>query len=110
MNPDNSDYDPAINDHSGDLPTKEHGTSHLVRKEGVGGAVGTAVGTATGAAAGAALGSIGGPGGMAVGALVGAAVGALGGKAVGDSAKPDLEQEQAPGERPNAVEPPREGD
>ena len=71
---------------------EDHGTSHLVRKEGVGGAVGTAVGTATGAAAGAVAGGFAGPAGMAIGALVGAAAGAIGGKAVGDPLNPELEK------------------
>ncbi|WP_035613433.1 hypothetical protein [Haloferula sp. BvORR071] len=74
----------------------EHGTSTLVRKEGLGGAVGTAVGTTTGAAAGAAVGGFAGPAGMAIGALVGAAAGAIAGKAAGDPLTPELEKEAAP--------------
>lgn len=74
----------------------EHGTSALVRNEGLGGAVGTAVGTTTGAAAGAVAGGFAGPAGMAVGALVGAAVGALAGKAAGDPLTPELEKEASP--------------
>ena len=77
---------------------EDHGTSHLVRKEGVGGAVGTAVGTATGAAAGAVAGGFAGPAGMAIGALVGAAAGAVGGKAMGDPFNPELEKGEKAGE------------
>ena len=98
MNPD--DPDPARDEDPDDRPAEEHGTSHLVRKESVGGAVGAAVGSVTGAAAGAALGAIGGPAGVAGGAVVGAVAGGLGGKAAGEGAKPDLEVEKAPGEQP----------
>jgi phage tail tape-measure protein len=72
---------------------EEHGTSQMVKSQGLGGAVGTAVGTVTGAAAGAAVGGFGGPAGMAVGAIVGAGIGALGGKAAGDPLTPVIEQE-----------------
>jgi phage tail tape-measure protein len=78
---------------------EDHGTSHLVRKEGVGGAVGTAVGAATGAAAGAVAGGFAGPAGMAIGALVGAAAGAAGGKAAGDPFNPELEKGEDAEER-----------
>lgn len=71
---------------------EEHGTSHVVRKQGLGGAIGTSVGTVTGAAAGAAVGGFAGPAGMAVGALVGAGLGAIGGKAIGDPINSELEQ------------------
>lgn len=75
---------------------KDHGTSHVVRKEGLGGAVGTSVGTVTGAAAGAAVGAFAGPAGMAVGALVGAGIGAVGGKLAGDPINSELEKTQDP--------------
>ena len=82
---------------------QDHGTSHVVRKQGMGGAVGTAVGTATGAAAGAAVGGFAGPAGMAIGALVGAGLGAVGGKAVGDPVNTSLEA-PVPDERPKEPE------
>jgi phage tail tape-measure protein len=92
---------------------EEHGTSHLVKKQGVGGAVGTAVGTATGAAAGAVVGGFAGPAGMAIGALVGAGLGAAGGKAAGDPVNLTLEEgagtEDKPPEPPQAPSP-RSGD
>jgi hypothetical protein len=75
---------------------KDHGTSHIVRTEGVGRAVGTSVGGVTGAAAGAAVGALGGPGGMALGALVGAGLGALGGKLVGDPVNSEIEKRDDP--------------
>ncbi|QJE99128.1 hypothetical protein [Luteolibacter luteus] len=75
---------------------KDHGTSHVVRKEGLGGAVGTSVGTVTGAAAGAAVGAFAGPAGMAVGALVGAGLGAVGGKLAGDPVNDELEKKVDP--------------
>ena len=75
---------------------KDHGTSHVVRKEGLGGAVGTSVGGIAGAAAGAAVGALGGPAGMAVGALVGAGLGALSGKAAGDPLNTELEKRDDP--------------
>lgn len=79
---------------------KNHGTSHLVREEGVSGAVGTAVGITAGAAAGGAVGAVGGPAGMAVGALVGAAVGGLAGRAAGGTVDPELEKGQGSGTDP----------
>lgn len=82
---------------------KDHGTSHVVRKEGLGGAVGTSVGGVTGAATGAAIGSIGGPAGMAVGALVGAGLGALGGKIAGDPLNSEIEKSDDP-ENPGGEE------
>jgi hypothetical protein len=75
---------------------KDHGTSHVVRKEGLGGAVGTSVGGVTGAAAGAAVGALAGPGGMAIGALVGAGLGAVGGKLAGDPVNSELEKRDDP--------------
>jgi len=75
---------------------KDHGTSHVARKEGLGGAVGTSVGGVTGAATGAAVGAVGGPAGMAVGALVGAGLGALGGKLAGDPLNTELEKKDDP--------------
>jgi hypothetical protein len=90
MKAEDIDEEPAIpSEHP---EPEEHGTSHLVKKQGVGGAVGTAVGTATGAAAGAVAGGFAGPAGMAIGALVGAGLGAAGGKAVGDPINPTLEE------------------
>lgn len=79
-------------DPSGDLPTEEHGTSFVVRKEGVVAGVGTAVGTVTGAATGAAAGAIGGPLGMGVGGLIGAIVGGVVGMAAGESVKDVIEE------------------
>ena len=84
---------PEVTEHPS---AEEHGTSQLVKSQGLGGAVGTAVGTVTGAAAGAAVGGFGGPAGMAVGALVGAGIGALGGKAAGDPLTPYIEQDAKP--------------
>lgn len=91
------DQDLTPLDESGDRQAEEHGTSFLVRKEGVGGAVGTAVGGVSGAAAGAVVGAVGGPPGMAIGAVIGAAAGALAGKAAGDAVNPEIEKgEQSP--------------
>ena len=87
----------------------DHGTSHLVRKEGVGGAVGTAVGATTGAAAGAVVGGFAGPAGMAIGALIGAAAGAVGGKAAGDPLNPELEKGEETETRDDLDPPPSEG-
>lgn len=83
-------------DPSGDLPAEEHGTSFVVRKEGVAAGVGTAVGTVTGAATGAAIGALGGPLGMGVGALVGATVGGVAGNAAGASVKEGIGEEDPP--------------
>ena len=83
---------------------KDHGTSHVVRKEGLGGAVGTSVGGVTGAATGAAVGGVlAGPAGMAVGALLGGGLGALGGKMAGDAVNPELEKQSDP-EKPGGEE------
>lgn len=93
----NTDPDNEVTEHE---KAEDHGTSHNVRKQGVGGAVGTAVGTVTGAAAGAAIGGIAGPAGMAVGAIVGAGVGAIGGKAAGDPLNPVIEKPGDAGDKP----------
>jgi hypothetical protein len=91
------DLDPASTPVPEEHPkAKDHGPSHVVRKEGLGGAVGTSVGGVTGAAAGAAVGAMGGPAGMAVGALVGAGLGALGGKLAGDPINSELEKRDDP--------------
>jgi len=82
---------------------KDHGTSHVVRKEGLAGAVGTYVGGVTGAAAGAAAGALAGPGGMAVGAIVGAGLGAFGGKMAGDPVNAEIEKQNDP-EKPGGEE------
>ena len=86
---------------------EEHGTSHVVRKQGLGGAIGTSVGTVTGAAAGAALGGFAGPAGMAAGALIGAGLGAVGGKAIGDPVNSELEQPVREDRPREPAEPPR---
>ena len=75
---------------------KDHGTSVVVRNEGLGGAVGTSVGGVTGAAAGAAVGAVAGPGGMAVGVLLGAGLGALGGRIAADPVNSELEKKDDP--------------
>ncbi len=100
---------PAPKEPSEHPRAEDHGTSQLVRKEGVGGAVGTAVGSVTGAAAGAVIGGFAGPAGMAIGALAGAAVGAVGGKAVGDPLNPELEKGGGEGGTEDEVEPPQVG-
>lgn len=99
--PKNSDAEVKASQNTEHPSATDHGTSALVRNEGLGGAVGTAVGTTTGAAAGAVVGGFVGPAGMAVGALVGAAVGALVGKAAGDPLTPELEKEAAPKHQDN---------
>jgi len=97
MNANNQDTHAETSEAPREHPdAKDHGTSHVVRKEGLGGAVGTSVGGVTGAAAGAAIGALGGPAGMAVGALVGAGLGAMGGKLAGDPANSELEKRDDP--------------